>query len=236
MSRWPAALAAMRSSAYRWLWSTTLAGNSGRFAVMMVAGWLAFRLTHSPIGPGLTSFLAFAPALFVGPLAGALADRMDRRHLIRSGAIVGAAACFAAAGLAVAGRLGLPVVLMVALAAGVAVSLEQPARTALVSWVTSPQDRLNAFSLLRVPIQGSEMVGPAVATAVLARAGAAPALAVCGLFYVLAAVQAFRIEIPRGAPRSEPRSGGLLEDVREGLAYVRQDRVLGHLLLWVGLH
>lgn len=233
---WPAIVAAMRSVGYRWLWSTTLANNSGRFAVLMVAGWLAYRFTGSAAGAGLTSFLAFAPALVLGPIAGALADRVDRRRLIAAGAAVGASVCFLAAALDAAGRLGLPLVLFVALAAGVAVALEQPARTSLVPLLSAPQDMLNAFSLIRIPIQGAELVGPALATAALVGSGPAAALGVCGLFYLAGVLQAPRIGVPHEPARNERRPGGVVAEIRDGLRYVRQEPAIGRLLIWVGLH
>jgi MFS family permease len=229
--------AAMRSIPYRWLWSTTLASTSGRWAVLMVAGWLAYRMTGSAAGSALASLLAFAPALFVGPVSGALADRMDRRRLIQAGAAVSGAMCLAAAVLAAANRLPLALVLLVPFAAGVGVTLEQPSRISLVSLVSHPEDRLNAFALLRIPMQGAEMVGPALATAVLAAAGPAPALALCAVFYVLAVLQAPRIVVAdRPAAAAQPAAVGVIQSLREGLAYVRQERQLGALLAWIGLH
>ena len=229
--------AAMRSVPYRWLWTTTLASTSGRWAVLMIAGWLAYRITGSAAGSALASLLAFAPALFVGPVSGALADRLDRRRLIQAGAAVSAAMCLAAAVLAAANRLPFPLVLLIALATGLGVTLEQPARISLVSRVSEPEDRLNAFALLRIPMQGAEMVGPALATAVLAAMGPAAALLLCAVFYGLAVLQAPRMVVAgRPAAAAQPASLGVVDSLREGLAYVRRERQLGALLVWIGLH
>jgi MFS family permease len=230
----PGMFAAMEERSYRWLWGTTLANGSARFAVMMVGGWLAFRFTRSALGPGLVSFLAYAPA-FLGPASGALADRFDRRRLIRASAFLGGATSTAAALLAATGRLGLGGVLLLALAAGVAVAVEQPSRISLVADVVRPDRLLNAFSLLRIPMQGSEFVGPGLASLLLVRGGPAPALALCAAFYGLAALQVGRMEGGAGAAGGE-RQGGILASVRDGLAHVAAEPRIGALILFVGFH
>jgi MFS family permease len=232
-------LEAMAGAAYRWLWGEALASNAGRFAVLLVAGWLALQLTHSPLGPGAVSCLVFAPALLIGPLAGVLADRIDRRRLIQAGAAIGAAACFFAAAAGRAHPLSFAVVLILAAAAGVAQTLEQPARMSLVPALVARPQLLNAFSLMRVPSQGAEFVGPALATGLLTADGPGAALWLCGLFYVLAVVQTGRIALPpNGRPRGAwARSdGGVWAGIREGLAYIRAERMVGILILFVGCH
>ena len=51
----------------------------GQFLVRSI---LAYDLTESPFALGVLSFVVAIPMLFISPIGGALADRLDRRRLI----------------------------------------------------------------------------------------------------------------------------------------------------------
>ena len=54
---------------FRWVWAGALSGNSGRFAVILVAGWEAYRLGHhSSLWPSLVSMLLLVPSMFLRPV------------------------------------------------------------------------------------------------------------------------------------------------------------------------
>jgi MFS family permease len=224
----------MADAPYLWLWNATLASNSGRYAVMLVASWLAFQLTRSPVGPGLVSFLAFSPALVVGPVAGVLADRVDRRRLIWLGAAIGAGATIVAAVAGAARGFDMKLVLLLAASCGVGMALEQPARVSLVPVIVRPAQRLNAFSLMRIPVQGAQFAGPVLTTGVLVRYGPVAALGVCTIMYALTGVLIARVEVPVLA-RPETREG-VVDEIRTAIAYVSRERMLGILTLFVGAH
>lgn len=230
---------AAAADAYRWLWGATLASNSARYAVLLIAGWLALQLTGSPLGPGTVFFLGLTPAVVIGPVAGVLADRIDRRRLIQEGAAVGGGASLLAAGAGAAHLLSFGVVLLLAAAAGAAQALEQPARMSLVSRAVKPHRLLSAFSLIRVADQGAGFVGPALVTGLLARYGPVPALGFSGLLYVLAGALAGRIAIR--ADRRPPHDGGgardgagLWDGIRTGFAYIVRERMISILTLFAG--
>jgi MFS family permease len=94
--------------AFRFVWAGALSGNSGRFAVILVAGWEAYRLgNHSSVWPSLVSMLLLVPSMFFGLFAGSVADRYNRALLATSGQVVNAIACGVGALFIVAGRLDL---------------------------------------------------------------------------------------------------------------------------------
>ena len=225
---------AMAGAPYLWLWNATLASNSGRYAAMLVAGWLAFQLTHSPVGPGLVSFLAFSPALIVGPVAGVLADRVDRRRLIWLGAAIGAGTTILAAVAGAARGFDMTLVLLLAASCGIGMAFEQPARVSLIPMIVRPAQRLNAFSLMRIPVQGAQFAGPALTTGVLIRYGPVAALGVCTVMYALTAAFIARVEVAVPA-RPETREG-ITDEIRTAIAYVTRERMLGILTLFVGAH
>jgi predicted MFS family arabinose efflux permease len=80
-------------------------------------------------------------------------------------------------------------------------------------------------TLNQVPLTGSQVLGPALAGAVLASPlGATGAYALMGALYAASALTlAF---LPHGAPRADAGDSHVLADLRDGLRYVRSHRRL----------
>ena len=75
---------ALKSPPFRsYIFSLHIALN-GFWAQRVIIGWLAWVLTDSPSFVGLVAFLNFVPTLFVSPLFGVVADRID----VRIGSII----------------------------------------------------------------------------------------------------------------------------------------------------
>ena len=72
-------LSALKSPPFRsYVISLHLALN-GFWAQRVIIGWLAWEMTGSAGFVGLVAFLNFFPTLFVSPLFGVFADRIDVR-------------------------------------------------------------------------------------------------------------------------------------------------------------
>ena len=81
-------LPALQSPDYRRLFLSTFFTAAARFAMMLARGWLVFELTGSSFAVGLVTFAGMAQNLLVGPVAGAFADRFDRRRLAIAAGVV----------------------------------------------------------------------------------------------------------------------------------------------------
>lgn len=229
--------AAFEVSAFRSVWMAVLSGNSGRFAVILVAGWEAYRLGHqSSVWPSLVSMLLLVPSMFFGLFAGGIADRRNRAQMAAAGELINACGCGAGAALVLAGQLNLPVLLLLTAIVGVGNSVQGPAWQAMIPALVG-EDRLrNASMAARIAQQGAELTGPALATVVLAGAGAGAAFVACAGLYVVSLVLLWRVRRAVVVPAHLDPPAGILTPIREGLAYVRREQPLGTLLVWVGLH
>ena len=224
-----------------------MANSSARFSVILVASWMSYDFTSSPIGAGLVAFLGFAPPLLLGPFIGSIADRFERSRLIVTSSVLGCSMSVFAIAAGFLGRLNLFVSLFLALCTGLAFTLEQPSRTALVPSLVGPNSKLmNSFSVMRLSSQGAEFIGPAITTTALALAGSEPALAVCAAFYGIGAVFASRIHLHPmassgplnrdGSQSAVERRSPAWSGVREGLSYIKKESVISALILFVGFH
>ena len=66
----------------RYLWVSTLFNGTG-WGETVVMGWVLLELTDSPLMVGVGLGLRMAPNFFFGILAGAIADRADRRTMMK---------------------------------------------------------------------------------------------------------------------------------------------------------
>lgn len=221
---------------FRWVWLAALCGSSGRFAVILVAGWEAFRLGgHSALWPSLVSFFLFVPITVFGLVTGSYADRLNRAKLGAAGQAVSAAACAAAAAGVLAHAMSLGGVLVTAAVVGVGNSIQGPARQALIPALVGPDRMVNAALATRIAQQGSELVGPAMGTAVLTAAGPGWAFALCAGYYAVGGATLLHVRRHAtrapGGPRVPVRS-----QVSEGVGYIRRTRPIGLLLGWMACH
>ncbi|WP_083459117.1 MFS transporter [Jiangella muralis] len=161
-----------------------------------------------------------APALF-SPLAGAVADRWDRRRVM-----IGCE--LAQAGLLVAIAVALPPLPLLLVLAGVRAVAGQvflPASRAAVATLVPPREQAAANSALGLATNGGEAAGPLVAAALFPLVGVRGVLLVDAATFLLSALLLLRLPaLPPSGPAAA--RGGLLDDARAGLGYLWREPAL----------
>ncbi len=223
-------------AAFRSVWLGALSGNSGRFAVILVAGWEAFRQGHhSAIWPSLVSMVILLPTAVFGLVSGGLADRFNRAAQAATGQAMAAVATAAAAICIFTHVASLATTLGAAALVGLANSVQGPAWQALIPSLVGKERMVSAALSTRIAQQGSELVGPAIGTAILTTAGPGWTFVACSLFYWAAMVMLARV---RRQARPALRAGAttMWHEVRAGVSYLKTTSPLGLLFVWVTLH
>jgi MFS family permease len=222
---------------YRLFAGGQLVSLTGVWMQYTAQDWLVLALGGRGTGLGVTLALQFGPMLLVGLYAGVLADRFDKRRLLLiTQATAGLlAACFAA--LLAAGLASLPGVFVFAGLLGIVFAVDSPTRQAFVIEMVGPDRVANAVALNSVTFNSARVVGPAIAGAVLAAAGA-----VTGSAWVFAANAASYAAVLTGLAlmrtaelhpaRPVARAAGQL---RAGLRYARAHRTIMLTLVLVGV-
>lgn len=233
------ALSSFAIRPFRWVWTAALCGNAGRFGVIVVAGWEAYRLgNHSAVWPSLVSFFLLVPTMMFGLVAGSFADRLNRAKLAGLGQAVNATACATAGACIFAHVMGLDGVLATAAVVGVGNSIQGPAWQALVPTLVGPERMVNAALAMRIAQQGSELVGPAITTATLTTVGPGWTFLVCSAFYV--AGSAMMVHLREHARVAMASAGAVRTPVRthvaDGVSYIRRSSPIGLLFVWVTCH
>ncbi len=193
-------------------------------------GWLTWDMTGSFVWVGLVVAAEALPAIFLTPVAGAVADRFDRLFIARitqTGLMLIATVL---AALTFAGWINVYVLLMIMIANGLVSSFWQPVRMAMVAALVPPKDISPAVSLHSIMFNLARFAGPAMAGITIDMWGAAPAFAINAVSYAIFLVVFFYIRILYPDERAN-RKVSLFSNFKEGLAYVYASKALFPLLI-----
>lgn len=199
--------------------------------MVVVIGAQTYRLARSDYGMneaeasfmiGVLGLVQFVPFMLLTPLAGVLADRMDRRY-------VAAAACaldvLIAALLALANTqqfLTLPLLFTMAAAYGAARVFIGPAISAITPNVVPPELLPKAVAISSVAWQGAAVLGPAIGGFLLARDDALPyEFSAVMLALGVTSLLAIRHRAPPAAAKEPP-----LKLMTDGAKFVWRERFL----------
>ncbi|MFN7001400.1 MAG: MFS transporter, partial [Elioraea tepidiphila] len=201
----------------------------------VAVGWLAWDLTGSAFWVGLVAFADLAPAVLVSPVAGAVADRVDRLRLsIVTQAAIGMQAALIA-GLTAAGWMTIGLLLVLEVLGGIAACFAQPARQSLLPGVVARADLPSSVAVNSLVFNVARFLGPALAGPVILAWGVAPAVACNALAYGFAAASLLLLRVAPEARQGHPACGSLFAEMRDGIAYVARHPGLGPILLFAAL-
>lgn len=152
--------------AFRWLWASRALSAVGDAAQFVALFWLASRAEDSAVWVGLIGFVVFVPATLIGPLAGAVVDRVNRRTLllVADGVRAGLVALIPAAFL----LFGLPAVFVLVVVDSLLDGLRSAAYFAAIPDVVGeaylvPTNGLNATTTYAADVVGAALGGLLIA-------------------------------------------------------------------------
>lgn len=165
---------------------------------------------------GITMSLQFGPPLVLVALTGWIADRFDRRHILRFTQAILMLLSIAIGVLLLTNVMTLPIMFGFALAFGVTNAFDAPARQAFVSDMVSVDDAANAVALNSASFNMARLIGPAVGGLALVFLGSGWVFIVNAVTFLamLIALTVMRQKelIPR--PKSSSGSGRLIDGFR----------------------
>jgi predicted MFS family arabinose efflux permease len=213
----PAGLRALNHDDFRRFFVAQLVSQVGTWMQSVAQAWLVLQLTDSALLLGLIGTLQFAPMLLFSVISGAIADRLNKRRLLMATQLALAAQAFTLAVLVATGHVQYWHVAVLAVLAGIANTVDNPARQSYVVEMVGRDAVANAVALNSAAFNGARMIGPAVAGLVIARFGVLPTFIVNGTSF-LAMVAALAWIRAEGRPVSR-RGTTMREEIVEGLRY-----------------
>jgi MFS family permease len=225
----------LRSFNYRLWFFGALVANTGTWAQRVAQGWLVLtELTDdSGVAMGIVTGLQFLPALLFSPLAGVIADRVDRRRLLMLTQGAMGALALVLGVLVLTDVVQLWMVYGFAFLLGVASAFDGPVRQTFVSDMVDPGDLPNAVGLNSTSFNIARMIGPGLAGLAIAWVGTGWVFVANGVLFgaTILALSAMRVHELRERV-SIPRARG---QFREGLDYVRNRTDLIVVMVTVGV-
>jgi MFS family permease len=204
---------------FRLFFGGQLVSQVGNWLTLVAQTLLVLSLTDDGVALGVLAAAQFGPVLLLGPWAGLVADRSDKRRLLLIVQAVAMAQSLVLAALAFAGDPPVAAIYAVALVGGVTMAFDNPARRSFVVEMVPEDDVANAVSLNSALMTSSRVIGPALAGLLITTVGFGWAFLVDGVSYiaVLMALWLMRTDELRPAPVTLRARG----QVREGLRYAR---------------
>jgi DHA3 family macrolide efflux protein-like MFS transporter len=180
---------------------------------------------QSPLALGVVFAAVTLPTVFVGPLAGALVDRWDRKRVLVVSDLI-RAAIVGSIPLASGVSIALVVVLVFFLAA--ASAFFRPARTAALPQVVPDEDLMSANSAMWLADTGSDLVGYSLGGLFVAFLGSQLALAfwIDGASYLTSAALVATVSIPPLSRAASAAKTSIREDLISGWQFLRAETVL----------
>jgi MFS family permease len=221
-------LTALRHRNYRLYWFGTWGWIMGEFFRFLAQAWLIFELTGDAFYLGLVSALGAGPTIVLAPIAGVLADRLDRRRILMTAQTITGAFMVLVGLLIMADRVEVWHLLLASFLTGCFQALDEPARQSLVPSLVPTEDLPSAISLGNSLWSVSQVAAPALAGFMLAFVGAGPCYFVTAAGFWLSVVMFSFVRVPK---RERGERHNAWQEMRAGFSFVRHNRVLLSLLL-----
>ena len=205
-------------------------GDGVSFAALPL---LVLALTGSGFAMGIVGALQTLPDLFFGMVAGAIADRSDRKRMMFL-ADLGRAGLTALIPISVAlGGPTMAVILLVAAPTSILRSFFLAGYTASVPALVGRSQIGRANSYFEAVYSAGYIIGPAIAGVLAATIGPGPTLAIDALSFALSALGLLFVRRDLRAPVDRPRRR-LLTEIREGIDFIAADPTLRTVILFWG--
>lgn len=208
-----------RARDFRLLWMGQSASTVGDALVLVAVGLYVTRLTGDPADVGIVLGAYSLPLVLFVLLGGVLADRLPRERVMIASDVVRCVLHGTLALLIATGVVQIWHMVVIGALFGTAEAFFRPAYTGLVPQTVEEDDIQPAQALTGVSQEVAEIVGPALATALVLGVGGAAAFAVDAATFAFSAVLLSRIHPRQRGARGETTS--VLVELREGWVAVR---------------
>ena len=197
----------------RWFFAALLQSSLGTGAGYVALLLIAYEQWHSPWAITLVLLADLLPAMLLGPVFGAAADRWSRKRCV---VVADLLRCFAFVGIAFADSFALTLVL--ALVAGCGTGLFTPAALAALPGLVEPKRLPTATSVYAALGDLGFTAGPAVAAVVLLFGSPEQLTGLNGLTFGISAIVLGRLAFGRAPSVVETKRQSIFRDAVQGLA------------------
>ena len=214
------------NGAFSAMWLGQVISSLGDRVHQIALVFLVARATNgSPLALGLIFAAMTVPTVLVGPVAGALVDRWDRKWVMVGSDLLRAGLVMAIPAAAV---LNVGIVFGLVFLLAVASSFFRPARVAALPQVVPDEDLLTANSAMWVADTVTDLAGYGLGGLFVAFLGSALSVAfwIDGASYLASALLVAAVAIPRVVPAAGGGAPSLRAELAAGWRFLRAETVL----------
>ncbi len=217
---------ALRHRNYRLLWLGQTGHSATLWMDQVARAVLILQLTDSAVVLSLVIATRLAPILIFGLIAGAVADRYDKKRILTSTQLVSTGCHLFIGIVTVAGLVEVWHVFLTAAVAGTAMAFNQPVRQSLIPRTVPPEDLLNAVALNSTALSFMRIGGGALAGALLIVLDVGGVYLVTAAIYVLVIITTLLMRFDNDGTARRRSQGGIAADLAEGFRYIAGQPVL----------
>ncbi len=213
---------------YRLLWLGQTGHSATLWMDQVARAVLILDLTdNSPTMLSLVIATRLAPILVFGLLAGAIADRYDKKKILLSTQWVSTLCHVFIGTMCLTGAVEVWHVFLTAGVAGTAMAFNQPVRQSLIPMTVPKEVLLNAVALNSTALSFMRIGGGSLAGVLLIWLSIGQVYILVAAIYVLVTITTMLMRFGDGASRKKTSEGGIFGDLKEGFAYIASNSTLG---------
>ncbi len=205
---------------------------TGSWIQRIATDWLAWELTHSALWVAIIAFCNLAPSVVISPIAGAVADRMDRVRLTMASQFVTVAQAVILVKLILTGLIRVEFMAFLTLCNGAAETFAQPARQCLIPGLVPRSHLPGAVALNSLTYNAARFVGPAISGPMIAMWGVVPSIVVNAFAFLYASLTMHLLALDPAIRRGKPSGFSVWHDAFDGIRYVANHRGIGPMMLF----
>ncbi len=216
---------------YRLFFVGQILSQTGTWMQIIALSWLVLKLTGSGANLGLVIGFQYLPVLLVGPFSGVITDRFNRRKLLITAHSFSGVFAATLAILVATNSIELWMVYLLAALSGLANSIDNPARHALVQEMVGEENLGNAITLNSTIQNIAKIVGPAIAGILIISIGLAPCFFINAISFIFIISSLLMMNKEELHTRSQITN--VKGQLSKGFAYVWNNKIIRDVLIIV---
>ena len=209
---------------FRRVWIVGGVFGTIRWLEMLSVGIYVFDLTGSPFQVALMTFVRMVPLLLFGTIAGALAERVNRKWLLAGGLAVLSAVSAVLGVLTLTGTIALWHIALGAFVNGTFWATDFPVRRTLLGEIAGTGRLSSAMGIDTATNHTTRVFGPSLGGLLLDTIGLQGAYLFGAVLFAIAAMLALRLRV--GQPIARTPGWNVFADMVEGIRFIRSNRLL----------
>jgi MFS family permease len=209
----------LANPSYARLWLAGGVGSAMRWLELLVAGIFTYDATHSAFLVAVVTVARSLPMLFLGPIAGVVAEAFNRRRLLLAQLLLMMTTSAVLAILGILGQVRVWHIALGGLAAGLVWASEMAVRRRMIGEVVPPDRIGRAVALDSLTGSIARVVGPLTGGVVFEILGLGGAYLLAAALYLSAFLAILGLQFHQEPRRF--RFGRIPGDIAEGLAIAR---------------